>query len=142
MSAPANDLTTLAKLISDSVAVVASEYTKAGHAPPSLESTAQDPFHSPELVPEQLKNAIKIIEAACAQLSVSFSIQFMEPVCMRVALDAKITDHLLVNPKGLHIDELGRLTDQDPGKMGRILRTLSDAQRFCQQSSFHEIAFN
>lgn len=69
MSAPANDLSTLAKLISDSVVVVTSEYTKAGHAPPSLESTAQDPFHSPELVPEQLKAAIKIIEAACAQLS-------------------------------------------------------------------------
>ncbi|KAF7430171.1 hypothetical protein PC9H_005871 [Pleurotus ostreatus] len=135
MSAPANDLNTLAKLISDSVAVVTSEYAKAGHAPPSLESTAQDPFHSPELVPEQLKAAIKIIEAACAQLSATVasaghvvtnkSYNFMEPVCMRVALDARITDHLLDKPKGLHIDELGQLTDQDPGKLGRILRTLA-----------------
>lgn len=49
----------------------------------------------------------------------------MEPVCMRVALDARITDHLLDKPKGLHIDELGQLTDQDPGKLGRILRTLA-----------------
>ncbi|KAF4564063.1 hypothetical protein EYR36_003314 [Pleurotus pulmonarius] len=135
MSAPANDLSTLAKLISDSVAVVTSEYAKAGFAPPSLESTAQDPFHSPELVPEQLKAAIKIIEAACAQLSATVasaghvvtnkSYNFMEPVCMRVALDTRITDHLLDKPKGLHIDELGQLTDQDPGKLGRILRTLA-----------------
>ncbi len=69
MSAQPNDLTALVKLISDSVAVVTSEYAKAGHAPPSLGSTAQDPFHSPELVPEQLSIAIKTIEAACAQLS-------------------------------------------------------------------------
>lgn len=44
---------------------------------------------------------------------------------MRVALNAKITDHLLDKPKGLHIDELGRLSDQDPWKLGRILRTLA-----------------
>lgn len=44
---------------------------------------------------------------------------------MRVALGARITDHLLNKPKGLHVDELGRLSDQDPGKLGRILRTLA-----------------
>lgn len=49
----------------------------------------------------------------------------MEPVCIRVVLDAKITDHLHEKPKGLHIDQLGRLTDQDPRKLGRILRTLA-----------------
>lgn len=69
MSAHPNNLTSLAMLISDSVAVVTSEYAKAGHAPPTLESTAEDPFHSPELVSEQLKTVIKTIEAACAQLS-------------------------------------------------------------------------
>lgn len=69
MTASSNDLTTLVKLISDSVAVVVSEYAKVGHAPPALESTDQDPFHSPELTSERLKSAIKIIEAACAQLS-------------------------------------------------------------------------
>ncbi|KAF7430170.1 hypothetical protein PC9H_005870 [Pleurotus ostreatus] len=135
MSAQPNDLTALVKLISDSVAVVTSEYAKAGHAPPSLESTAQDPFHSPELVPEQLAVAIKTIEAACAQLSATVTsaghvvtnkaYNFMEPVCMSVALGAKVTEHLLDKPKGLHVDELGRLTDQDPGKLGRVLRTLA-----------------
>ncbi len=69
MSAHPNDLTAIVKLISDSVAVVTSEYAKAGHSPPTLDSTGQDPFHSPELVSERLKVAIKIIEAACAQLS-------------------------------------------------------------------------
>ncbi len=44
---------------------------------------------------------------------------------MRVALNAKITDHLLDKPKGLHTDELGRLSDPDPLKLGRILRTLA-----------------
>lgn len=52
-------------------------------------------------------------------------LQFVEPVCIRVALDAKITDHLLDKPKGLHVGELGRLSDQDPGKLGRVLRTLA-----------------
>lgn len=69
MSASPNDLTTLAKLISDSVAVVVSEYANVGHAPPALESTDKDPFHSPELMSERLKAATKTIEAACAQLS-------------------------------------------------------------------------
>ncbi len=69
MSASANDLTTLVKLISDSVAVLVSEYAKVGHAPPALESTDQDPFHSTELMSARLKTAVKTIEAACAQLS-------------------------------------------------------------------------
>lgn len=69
MSAYPSDLTALAKLISDSVAVVTSEYITAGYMPPTLDSTEQDPFHSPELVSERLKTAIKTIEAACAQLS-------------------------------------------------------------------------
>ncbi|KAF4564046.1 hypothetical protein EYR36_003297 [Pleurotus pulmonarius] len=135
MSASLNVLTTLAQLISDSVAIVVSEYAKAGHAPPALESTEQDPFHSPELMSERLKTATKTIEAACAQLSATVTspghvvtnkaYNFVEPVCMRVALDAKITDRLLDKPKGLHVDELGRLSDQDPGKLGRILRTLA-----------------
>ncbi|KAF4581786.1 hypothetical protein EYR40_002804 [Pleurotus pulmonarius] len=135
MSSQPNDLTALVKFISDSVAVVTSEYAKAGHAPPSLDSTAQDPFHSPELVPQQLAIAIKTIEAACTQLSATVTsaghvvtnkaYNFMEPVCLSVALGAKVTEHLLDKPKGLHVDELGRLTDQDPGKLGRVLRTLA-----------------
>ncbi|KAF4581762.1 hypothetical protein EYR40_002780 [Pleurotus pulmonarius] len=135
MTAPPNDLTSLAKLISDSVAVVTSEYARAGHAPPTLESTAEDPFQSPESVSERLKTAIKTIEAACAQLSATVvspghvvtnkSYNFVEPVCMRVALHAKITDLLLDKPEGVHVEELGRLSDQDPGKLGRVLRTLA-----------------
>ncbi|KAF9490909.1 S-adenosyl-L-methionine-dependent methyltransferase [Pleurotus eryngii] len=133
MTAHPNDLTSLAKLISDSVAVVTSEYAKAGHSPPTLESTTEDPFRSPGLVSEQLKTAIKTIEAACAQLSATVAspghvltnVSFVEPMCMRVALGARITDHLLNKPKGLHVDELGRLSDQDPGKLGRILRALA-----------------
>ncbi|KAF4564045.1 hypothetical protein EYR36_003296 [Pleurotus pulmonarius] len=135
MTAPPNDLTSLAKLISDSVAVVTSEYARAGHAPPTLESTAEDPFQSPESVSERLKTAIKTIEAACAQLSATVaspghvvtnkSYNFVEPVCMRVALHAKFTDLLLDKPEGVHVEELGRLSDQDPGKLGRVLRTLA-----------------
>ncbi len=44
---------------------------------------------------------------------------------MSVALGAQVTEHLLDKPKGLHVDELGRLTDQDPGKLARVLRTLA-----------------
>ncbi|KAF9490910.1 hypothetical protein BDN71DRAFT_1510820 [Pleurotus eryngii] len=78
-------------------------------------------------------SAIKIIEAACAQLSATVASlghavtnkAYKQPVCMHAALDAKITDHLLDKPKGLHTDELGRLSEQDPWKLGRILRTLA-----------------
>lgn len=44
---------------------------------------------------------------------------------MRVVLNAKITDHLVNKPKGLHVDELGRLSYQNSGKLGRVLRTLA-----------------
>lgn len=86
MSAHPNDLSALVKLISDSVAVVTSEYAKAGYAPPALDSTEQDPFYSPELVSDQLKNAIQITEAACAQLSVTVA----------------SAGHVVTNVSGLH----------------------------------------
>ncbi|KAF9490914.1 S-adenosyl-L-methionine-dependent methyltransferase [Pleurotus eryngii] len=126
-----SELTALVKLISDSVAILTSEYAKAGHPPSALDSTALDPFFFPELVSEQLKTAIKITEAACAKLSATVTsaghvvTNLVEPVCVRVVLDARITDHLLDKPKGLHVDELGRLSNQDQGKLGRVLRTLA-----------------
>ncbi len=56
---------------------------------------------------------------------------------MRVALDSRITDILLDKPKGLHIDELGRLSDQDPGKLGRVLRTLATNHIYTEGSVSH-----
>ncbi len=91
MTAPPNDLTSLVKLISDSVAVVTSEYAKAGHASPTLESTAQDPFRSPESVSERLKTAIKTIEAACAQLSATVA----------------SPGHVITNVSALHVPRNG-----------------------------------
>ncbi len=55
---------------------------------------------------------------------------------MRVALDAKLTDHLLDKPKGLHVEELGRLSDHDPGKLGRILRTLATNHVYTEGQQF------
>ncbi|KAJ7619475.1 S-adenosyl-L-methionine-dependent methyltransferase [Roridomyces roridus] len=40
-----------------------------------------------------------------------------EPACMRVAVEAKIADHLLNKPEGVHVDEFSRLTGINSGKL-------------------------
>ncbi|KAJ8494380.1 hypothetical protein ONZ45_g13265 [Pleurotus djamor] len=139
-----NEIDALAKLISDSVTVVTTEYAKARYAEPSLHNTKPDPFHSPELVSDRLKTAIKTIEAACAQLSatvvnpghviVNKAYAYMEPVLMRIAVDLRIADHLLDRPDGLHVEELSKLSDQDSGKLSRVLRMLATNHIFIEVS--------
>jgi hypothetical protein len=51
---------------------------------------------------------------------------------MLVATDSKIADHLLDKPEGLHVDELGRKTGIDPGKLGRVLRLLATKHCFTE----------
>lgn len=64
-------LFSLVDLISNAVKVVAKEYAAVGETVPSLDSTAPGPFDTPESVPPALRNAVEIIEAACAQLTFS-----------------------------------------------------------------------
>jgi hypothetical protein len=51
--------------------------------------------------------------------------QFTEPVCLEVAIGAKISDLLLDKPEGLHVDELAELTGLNATKLGQILRLLA-----------------
>ncbi|KAJ7482294.1 S-adenosyl-L-methionine-dependent methyltransferase [Mycena galericulata] len=136
------EITALAELISSTVKDVVAEYTAAGVALPSLASTAPGPFDTPESVPPKLAKAIRILDAACAQLSFTVgspghvitnkSYGFQEPACLLVATDAKIADLLLNKPEGLHIDELASKTGIDAGKLGRVLRLLSTKHCFAE----------
>ncbi|KAJ8462635.1 hypothetical protein ONZ45_g17865 [Pleurotus djamor] len=118
-----DELDALTKLIFDSVSVVKSSYAGARHPPP-----------------KQLKNAIKTIEAACAQLTATVAnpghvvklYGSVEPACIGIVTEAKIADLLLDKPEGVHVDELGKLSDQNPGKLSRILRTLATNHIFLE----------
>lgn len=60
----------LAKLISEAADKIVKEYNAAGHSVPSLDSTEVGPFDSPTKVSADLARELRIMEAACAQLSV------------------------------------------------------------------------
>ncbi|KAJ7651964.1 S-adenosyl-L-methionine-dependent methyltransferase [Mycena polygramma] len=136
------DILALADLISSTVRDVVTEYSAAGVSLPSLSSTTPGPFDSPEDVPPKLSRAVRILDAACAQLIFSvgspghvilnktYGIQ--EPACMLVATDAKIADLLLDKPDGMHVDELSRETGIDGGKLSRVLRHLATRHCFAE----------
>ncbi|KAJ7487261.1 S-adenosyl-L-methionine-dependent methyltransferase [Mycena galericulata] len=136
------EITALADLITQTVKDVVAEYTAAGAALPSLASTAPGPFDTPESVPLKLAKAVRILDAACAQLSFTVgspghvitnkAYGMKEPACLLVATDAKIADLLLNKPQGLHIDEIARKTGIDAGKLGRVLRLLSTKHCFAE----------
>ncbi|KAJ7642290.1 S-adenosyl-L-methionine-dependent methyltransferase [Mycena rosella] len=136
------EIIALADLISRTVKDVVAEYTVAGVPMPSLSSTAPGPFDTPETTSPKLARAVRILDAACAQLSFSVgspghvvtnkSYGCEEPACMLVATDAKIADLLLDKPAGVHVDELGLKTGIDPGKLGRVLRLLATNHCFTE----------
>lgn len=67
----AAELIPLVNIIKDAVVVVIDEYDSKGKVFPSLQSTMGGPFDSAASVTPALANAVKTIEAACAQLSIS-----------------------------------------------------------------------
>ncbi|KAJ7634558.1 S-adenosyl-L-methionine-dependent methyltransferase [Roridomyces roridus] len=142
------EILALAELVSNSVKDVVAEYSAAGFCLPSLSSTACGPWDSMESIVTRpkLAKAVKTLDAACSQLMFAvgspghviankcYGIQ--EPACMLVATDAKIADHLLDKPEGVHVDELSKLTAIDSGKLARVLRLL------CTKHCFAEIKPN
>ncbi|KAJ6573975.1 S-adenosyl-L-methionine-dependent methyltransferase [Mycena vulgaris] len=136
------EIVALADLISRTVKNVAAEYAEAGVSMPSLSSTAPGPFDTPETAPPKLAKAVRILDAACAQLSFSVGSPghvvtnkgygFQEPACMLVATDAKIADLLLNKPAGVHVDELSLKTGIDAEKLGRVLRLLATKHCFVE----------
>ncbi|KIJ34904.1 hypothetical protein M422DRAFT_262863 [Sphaerobolus stellatus SS14] len=134
------DVVALVNLISSTAQEILAEYSKAGQEVPSLDSTDSGPFDAPEKVSAGLAKAIRTIEAACGQLSFTVAspghvmtnkaYAFEEPAGMLVALNAKVADHLLDKPEGLHVDELAQKSGLDGGKLGRILRMLATKHCF------------
>ena len=51
-------------------------------------------------------------------------------MALQVVVNAKVADHLVGKPDGLHIDELGKLTQIDAKKLGRLLRMLATKHCF------------
>jgi hypothetical protein len=70
-SIDAAGLRSLVKLIGQSVEVIISEYTKENTQVPSLDFIGVGPFDSPDKCTRELNDAVKILEGACAQLSVT-----------------------------------------------------------------------
>ncbi|KIJ34900.1 hypothetical protein M422DRAFT_782646 [Sphaerobolus stellatus SS14] len=130
----------LANLISNTAQEILSEYSKAGQDIPSLDSTDSGPFDAPEKISVGLAKAIRTIEAACAQLAFTVAspghvmankvLEHEEPACMLVAVNAKVADHLLDKPEGLHVAELAEKANLDADKLGRILRLLATKHCF------------
>lgn len=60
----------LAELIYETTGKIVQEYNSAGHSLPSLESTIPGPLDTPEKISADLGRYMRIIEGACAQLSI------------------------------------------------------------------------
>lgn len=86
------EIVALADLISRTVQDVVAEYTAAGVSLPSLSSTSPGPFDTPESMPPNLSKAVRLLDAACAQLS--FSVGTPGHVVTNVR-NSQITSHPL-----------------------------------------------
>ncbi|KAJ6544755.1 S-adenosyl-L-methionine-dependent methyltransferase [Mycena vulgaris] len=134
------EILALSKLISNAVTDIVDGYT--GHSMPSLHSVQPGPFDAPENTPIKVSKAIRTIEAACAQLSLTVASPghvvlnkcygFQEPTCILVASDAKIADYLLDKPEGVHVDQLALKTGIDSDKLSRVLRLLATKHCFTE----------
>ncbi|KAJ4479216.1 S-adenosyl-L-methionine-dependent methyltransferase [Lentinula aciculospora] len=130
----------LTGLINKAVQDVITEYAAVGQAIPSLDTLESGPFQVPEEIPTRLTKAIKIIEAACAQLCYSVappgsvmvhkSLNHEEPACLHVVIEARIANLLLDKPKGLPASELAFRSGLDTMKLTRILRFLATKHCF------------
>ncbi|KAJ3794479.1 S-adenosyl-L-methionine-dependent methyltransferase [Lentinula aff. detonsa] len=133
-------VTALTELINDAVQDVISEYAAVGQAVPSLHSLEPGSFQVPAETPARLMKAIKIIEAACAQLTYTVSppgsvmlnkaLEHGEAACLSVVTEARISDLLLDQPEGLPASNLANLTGLHAGKLTRILRLLATKHCF------------
>ncbi|KAJ4478425.1 S-adenosyl-L-methionine-dependent methyltransferase [Lentinula aciculospora] len=135
-------VTALTGLINDAVQDAIAEYAAVGQAVPSLDSLEPGPFQVPAETPARLMKAIKIIEAACAQLtytvsppgSVMLNVSGYyihgEAACLSVVTEARIANLLLDKPEGFPASKLADLTGLHAGKLTRILRLLATKHCF------------
>ncbi|KIJ09826.1 hypothetical protein PAXINDRAFT_86916 [Paxillus involutus ATCC 200175] len=126
-------LESLLKLVNSAAQEAIAMYEKAGDYVPSIDSTE---FHPLDEAIDQvaLKKSIRVLEGACAQLCTTLAppshtvnnlVQVYDYACLRVALRENITDILVDYPKGIHVDELSKITKIDSKKLARIMRLLA-----------------
>ncbi|KAJ7634565.1 S-adenosyl-L-methionine-dependent methyltransferase [Roridomyces roridus] len=128
------EILALSELINKAVAQI----LQYGAVIPSLHSTEPGPFDTPEETPAEISAAIRTIDAACAQLSITVAspghsvCNARETACLRVAVEAKIADLLLDKPEGLPVDQLSAKTGIDAKKLARVLRYLATKHVFTE----------
>ncbi|KAH8102064.1 S-adenosyl-L-methionine-dependent methyltransferase [Cristinia sonorae] len=139
-----SSLDTLVSLISSSVAEYSNLLKDAQLPLPDLNSPS--PPLTRTALPEQSRlraaRAVKVVEAACAQLVATIadpgnviltkSTAYEESACLQVALDNKIADILLDKPNGVPISTLSAETKIDEDKLSRILRLLATNHVFTE----------
>ncbi|KZW01646.1 S-adenosyl-L-methionine-dependent methyltransferase [Exidia glandulosa HHB12029] len=133
MAADDARISDLAALISQSVQTILGEYAAASRPVPSLDAVDL----SQTLVNQRTRDAVRTLEAACAQLCatvapashtmVNRAFEMINPASLRVALTARVADQLRDGPKP--VSELARSAGMDADKLGRVLRSL--ASKYC-----------
>ncbi|KIK66536.1 hypothetical protein GYMLUDRAFT_935360 [Collybiopsis luxurians FD-317 M1] len=133
-------ITELTDLINRAVENVIDEYAAVGQPVPSLDSLSAGPFDTPAKMPTSLVKAVRIIEAACAQLTMIASppcsvilnkaLQHTETACLSVMTEGRIANHLMSYPEGLPVTELAARSGIDAGKLTRMLRLLATKHCF------------
>ncbi|KDQ24954.1 hypothetical protein PLEOSDRAFT_1114007 [Pleurotus ostreatus PC15] len=123
----------LLNLINTSAEQAIAEYDKQGCDIPSLTSGKAHPMDD-RLPSLELKNTLRVLEGACAQLCVTlappahtmlnYSMDVLVPSCISTVIQAGIAPLLAKHPKGLHIDVLSKETGIHPQKLATILRLL------------------
>ncbi|KAK7021288.1 hypothetical protein VNI00_017463 [Paramarasmius palmivorus] len=141
-----NHLISLTSLITTSVQEVISAYGSAGQNVPTLNTVEPGPFDSLAVddVPEGLKHAVQVIEAACIQLMYTVSRPgnillskaktHMEVACLSMVLSAGIPDLLANQPEGMDVSELAQVSGFTAGaeKLERVMRFLASKHVFRQ----------
>jgi hypothetical protein len=54
----------------------------------------------------------------------------VDPSCIRVAVEARVADHLENKPEGVHVSKIAKKTNLHADKLGRILRLLATKHCF------------
>lgn len=138
----------LLEIITSSARAAIQEYKQAASA-----SSRADPvpsiydleFHPLDVAQDtvRLKKAVRTLEGAAQQLAATLAppqhtvINFAHNydwACVGVVMRAGVPDLLKKHPKGLHVDEIAKTVNLDPGKLGRLMRTLAGKGCFTEVS--------
>lgn len=63
-------------------------------------------------------------------------VQIYDYACIRVVLRENITNILLDYPKGIHVNDLGKIVNIEPRKLARMMRVLATRGCFVEGASY------